>query len=221
MFSGWRAVIGMLSEGNVVGVLVYVLAVALAVLVALTFHECAHAYVAFKLGDPTAKNLGRISLDPTKHIDPIGALLFLIFGFGWAKPVMVNPRNLKNYRRDDVLISLAGPLTNLILAFLFYGVWFFVRRVTVNYIILTVLMYLVSINLSFAIFNILPLPPLDGFHVVSSLFVGKAQKVVAFLYRYGRYLLILLMLTGVLSGVMTSIWIRVEGLFYSFYSLFI
>jgi len=221
MFSGWRAVIGMLSEGNVVGVLVYILSVMLAVFVAISFHECAHAYVAYKLGDPTAKNLGRVSLDPMKHLDPVGALLFLLFGFGWAKPVIVNPRNLKNYRRDDVLISLAGPLTNLVLSFIFYGIWFFVRRVTANEIILTVLIYLVSINLSFAIFNILPIPPLDGFHVVSSLLPAKAYKVVSFLTRYGRYILIGLLITGVLSDIMTARWIRVEWLFFSFYSLFI
>lgn len=221
MFDGWRYVIGMLGEGNVQGVVVYILAVGLAMLVGLSFHECAHAYVAFKLGDPTAKNVGRMSLDPMKHIDPIGAICFLAFGFGWAKPVMVNPRNLKNYRRDDILISIAGPLTNLILSFLFYGIYFFVGFYTDNEIVLTVLAYLVSINLSLAVFNILPLPPLDGFHVLTSLFVGRAHKVVDFLYRYGRYILILLLVSGALDSVVGALWDWVFSLFNAFYCLFL
>lgn len=183
--------------------------------------SCAHAYVAYKLGDPTAKNVGRVSLDPTKHIDPMGAICFLLFGFGWAKPVMINPRNLKNYRRDDILISMAGPLTNLILAFLFYGVLFFTSIYTDNEVVMTVLSYLVSINLSLAIFNIIPIPPLDGFHVLTSIFVKKSHKVVEILYRYGRYILIALLLTGILDEIMTVLWNWILPLFYGFWSLFL
>ena len=96
------------------GALVYLLSLFLAMCIAISFHEAAHAFVAYKLGDPTAKNLGRMSLDPLRHMDWLGFASFLLFGLGWAKPVMVNPRNLKHYRRDDVLISLAGPVTNLL-----------------------------------------------------------------------------------------------------------
>lgn len=220
MFSGWRYVLAMLEAGDVSGVAIYILSVALAMLVALSFHECAHAFVAYKLGDPTAKNMGRVTLDPTKHIDPMGAVCFLLFGFGWAKPVMINPRNLKNYRRDDVLISIAGPLTNLILAFLCYGILSAAVVYTDNTVMITVASYLVSINLSLAIFNIIPIPPLDGFHVLTSIFVRKSHKVVEFLYRYGRYILIALMLTDVLDVIMTTVWNWILPLFDGFWALF-
>ena len=102
-------------------VLLIFLAYVLAILISITFYEWAHAFVAYKLGDPTAKNLGRLSLDPFKHLDPLGAICFLLLGIGWAKPVLINPRNLKHYRRDDLLISIAGVVMNIIIAFLFYG----------------------------------------------------------------------------------------------------
>lgn len=203
--------------------LIYLLSVLLAMCIAVSFHEYAHAFVAYKLGDPTAKNLGRMTLDPTKHLDWLGLICFVVFRIGWAKPVLVNPRNLKHYRRDDVLISIAGPLTNLILSFLFFGAWFFLCLIhgvggnTLSEVLSTIS----SINLSFAIFNILPIPPLDGFHVVTSLFVRKSYKVVEVLQRYGFLILLVLMISGVLSTVFSAIFGTVSGWFISFYSLFL
>ena len=118
------ALISAFQQGFVPG-LIYLLSLMLAMCVAVSFHEYAHAFVANKLGDPTAKNMGRMTLDPTKHIDLIGLLCFVLLGIGWAKPVIVNSRNLKHFKRDDILISIAGPVMNLLLSFIFYGIWFF------------------------------------------------------------------------------------------------
>ena len=99
---------------------------AVAVLITLSIHEFSHAYAAYKLGDNTAKNLGRLSINPIKHLDPIGALCMLFFRFGWAKPVPINPRNFKNPKRDFAISALAGPLSNLILGFIFSGIFIFI-----------------------------------------------------------------------------------------------
>lgn len=204
------------------GALVYLLSLFLAMCIAISFHEAAHAFVAYKLGDPTAKNLGRMSLDPLRHMDWLGFASFLLFGLGWAKPVMVNPRNLKHYRRDDVLISLAGPVTNLLLAFVFYGITFFTLRAGVsNVVILEILTQIFSLNLSFAIFNIIPLPPLDGYHVLSSLFVRKNYRILDFLNRYSYIILFALMWSGVFTYITSWAGGGLMNLFASFYRLFV
>ncbi|MBQ9941694.1 MAG: site-2 protease family protein [Christensenellaceae bacterium] len=205
------------------GALIYLLSILLAMCVAISFHEWAHAFVADKLGDPTAKLMGRMSLDPLRHLDWIGMACFVFFRIGWAKPVIVNHRNLKHFRRDDVLISLAGPVTNLILSFVFYGVWFFlclVHGIGGN-VLSEVLATICSVNLSFAVFNVLPIPPLDGFHVVTSLFVRKSYKVVQFLERYGFIILIVLLFSGVLDVVLDAVFGAVSSLFFSFFALFL
>lgn len=203
---------------------VYLLSRALAVCVAISFHEWAHAFVAWRLGDPTAKNMGRMTIDPTKHINWLGMLCFVVFGFGWANPVIISSRNLKHFRRDDVLISIAGPLTNLLLAFVFCGLWFFGLTAWGwggNETVMLVLETLFALNLSFAVFNILPIPPLDGFHVATSLFVRRNYKVIDFLNRYGFILLIVLLLTGVIGIALSAVFNWVMRLFFSFYALFL
>lgn len=147
---------------------------ALAALIALTVHEFSHGYAAYKLGDPTARSLGRLTLNPVKHIDPIGALCMVFFRFGWAKPVPINPRYFKKPKRDFALTALAGPLSNLLLAFAFGLVYlltvkgfssvFFESelsyRLAVN---LTLFIYIFhAVNLGLAVFNLIPVPPLDG-----------------------------------------------------------
>lgn len=221
MSSNLGNIINMIQEGDFRSLLVYILAMALAMFIAVGMHESAHGFVAYKLGDPTAKNMGRISLDPTKHFTLIGALCFFVFGIGWANPVLVNPRNLKNYRRDDILISMAGPLTNLILSFVFYGAFFFVTIFTENYVLNTVFRYLVTVNLSFAIFNIIPIPPLDGFHVISSLFIRKGYKVVDFIQRFSFIILLVLLYTGVIGRIMTFFYNLLIPLYTRFFMLFI
>ena len=214
-------IISYIQQGDITGLLLYLLFVLLAMCIAVSFHEWAHAFVSYKLGDPTAKNMGRMTLDPTKHLDPWGLLCFLVFRIGFAKPVIVNPRNLKHFRRDDIFISLAGPLMNLLLSFLFFGVLFFCTYAEANEYLLEALWYIVVLNVSFAIFNVLPIPPLDGFHVVTSLFIRKHYKVLDVLNRYGFIILIALCFTGVLDIVLNAAANGLFSLYSSFYSLFI
>ena len=144
------------------------------VIIGLTVHEFSHAFVADKLGDGTARAQGRLTLNPFYHIDPIGMVCILLAGFGWAKPVQFDMRNLKSPKRDRILIALAGPLSNLILGVVFL----FVIKLTFDtldflpetlYVILFRLLFSISvINLGLFIFNMLPIPPLDGSHVFLS-----------------------------------------------------
>lgn len=215
--------------------LIYLISSFLACCIAISFHEWAHAFAAYKLGDPTAKNMGRMSLDPMRHIDPIGMILFVVLGIGWAKPVIVNSRNLKNFRRDDVLISLAGPLMNLILSFIFYGLYsvglnIYAGAITSGAVSSSALLpaaivqlfYIIfSLNIVLAIFNVLPIPPLDGFHVVSSLFIRKSYRVVEFLQKYGFLILIVLIFSGLISSIISPIISWLAGLYSSFYGLFL
>lgn len=179
-----------------------------AILVALAFHEWAHAYAAYRLGDPTAFNYGRMTLNPLAHIDPLGFVMLALFRFGWAKPVPVNARNFKNPRRDEIIVGLAGVVTNLLLAFIAMGV-FFALAVTVglkNAALNTVIYYFYFINLSLCVFNLLPIPPLDGYQVFSWLFARKVGlKPFMFLEKYGNIILIVLLATGVLSNIMSVV----------------
>ena len=214
-------ILGYLENGDILGLLLYLCMMLLAVCVAISFHEWAHAYAAYKLGDPTAKNMGRMTIDPTKHLNPWGLLCFVVFRIGFAKPVMVNSRNLKKFRRDDVIISLAGPLMNVALSFVFYGILFFCIHFKANFYLVQALTYIVVTNISFAIFNVLPIPPLDGFHVVSSLFVRKSYKVVDFLNRFGFIILFVLCISGALDGVLDWAFYGLAGLYEKFFNLFI
>lgn len=216
-------IISAFQQGFLQG-LIYLLSLVLAMCVAISFHEYSHAWVANKLGDPTAKNMGRMTLDPSKHLDPIGLICFILLGFGWAKPVIVNSRNLKHFKRDDILISIAGPLMNLVLAFIFYGIWFFGTlkwTYATSDVVVQILSMLFSLNLWFAVFNILPIPPLDGFHIATSLFVRKNYKVVEFLERYGFVILIGLLISGILQTVLSAVAGWIEGGFAAFFSLFL
>lgn len=165
---------------------VYYVLSAFAVLITLTVHEYSHAYTAYKLGDPTAKNEGRLTLNPIKHIDPIGALCMLIFHFGWARPVPVSSRYLKNPKRDLAVISLAGPLSNIILsvfsAFVYLLTYALLKDVSFpNSFLLAVaqntldfFMIFHLINIGIAIFNLIPIPPLDGSKILGVLLPPRA-----------------------------------------------
>lgn len=178
-----------------------------AIVVALSFHEWAHAYAAYRLGDPTARNLGRMTLNPMAHLDPLGFLMLLLVRFGWAKPVPISPRNFKNSRRDEIIVSLAGVATNFLLAFITFGVayllaYFGVYQVALN----SILYYFYFINLGLLVFNLVPLPPLDGYHVLkNSLIKSLGPKPFLFLDRYGNFILIVLLVTGVLTTVMSAV----------------
>lgn len=164
------------------------------ILIGLTVHEFAHALMAYYLGDDTAKLDGRITLNPIRHIDPLGFILLITAGFGWAKPVMFNPYKLSKPHRDEILVSLAGPVSNIILAFLIFGVIKFLQLMgmpavfdstSFNGIIMSLLIYSGYINIALFIFNLIPIPPLDGSHVYMTFLKDKNQELFLNLYRFG------------------------------------
>jgi Zn-dependent protease len=176
------------------------------VIVGLTIHEFCHAFMAYKLGDSTAKDQGRLTLNPLKHIDIIGMIFIVIAGFGWAKPVQFNPENLKHPKRDRVLIALAGPLSNLILALI---IIFFLKliificgflQIQINQIVSTIFLYFIFINLGLFIFNIIPIPPLDGSHVLFQGFNLKPETEKK-VYSIGKYVLFGILLLDNRTGI--------------------
>ena len=218
-----------------------------AVLIAICMHESAHGWVANRCGDPTARLMGRITLNPVKHFDPAGMLCLVFFGVGWAKPVPINPLHFRNYRKDDLKVSLAGVTMNLILALIFlipaYAVFTraFVSFREMYYLpdgdlawlqnalmdyrpiletwgsvpagLYTVLANVVLVNLSLAIFNLIPLPPLDGYHVLNDLVLKRPLFASPRAAMAGQGILILLMVTDILpwflgwalSGVLSGV----------------
>ncbi len=174
-----------------------------AILIALTLHELAHGLVAYWRGDPTAKLMGRLTLNPLKHLDPVGTVLLVLAGMGFAKPVPVNPRNFKRPRLDDFLVSIAGVTMNLILFVLFgtASLWYinFAPAQYVNEYVYYFLTYCAQINASLAGFNLLPLPPLDGYHVVNDVLLKRPLFATRQAMQVGQGVLLVLLVTGLLS----------------------
>lgn len=171
----------------------YVLSFLIALTIALTIHEFAHAKAAELAGDPTARENGRVSLNPLDHFDPIGTTMILVAGLGWAKPVPVNPFRFKHPRRDDLLVSLWGPLSNVLIALLFgLLIRFNILPAYHNPLFLTIM----SLNLVLAFFNLIPIPPLDGSHVLSALLpTQSARKLDDFYQRWGFVMLIVFLMS--------------------------
>ncbi|MDW7651977.1 MAG: site-2 protease family protein [Bacillota bacterium] len=173
-----------------------------AILIAITFHEVAHGYVAYRLGDDTAKNQGRLSLNPIKHLDPLGALMFVIFRFGWAKPVPVNPLYFKGDRRRGMfLVGLAGPLTNFVLAFIAVLLLVSVSAWQSG-AALVFLREVMFINVILGVFNLIPFPPLDGSKLLAYLLPRQSAYRLGQLEQYGPLVLILLLATGMLGRIL-------------------
>ena len=157
-------------------------------LFAITVHEYAHGRAALRLGDPTAKNMGRLTLNPLPHIDPLGALCLFLFHFGWAKPVPVNTGYFRNMRRDTIVMSLAGPLANLLTAFV---AGMFIRMFLLPWdVYCMVLYFMLFMNIGLFLFNLLPLPPLDGSHVLENALSPGAAKKYREIGRYGPLILL-------------------------------
>jgi Zn-dependent protease len=184
-----------------------ILFIAPPILIALAFHEYAHAYVANRFGDPTARLAGRLTLNPLKHLDVLGTIMLFIVNFGWAKPVPVDPSYFRNPRRDMLYVALAGPLANMLLAFVF-GIGYRLIDVaglplpTVAGIpLIFMLRFSIFINLVLAFFNLIPIPPLDGSKILRSLLpVESAQRFIQF-EAFGPFLLLGLIVLGRVTGV--------------------
>jgi len=178
-------------------------------LISLTVHEFAHGYTAFKMGDHTAKHDGRLSLNPAKHIDPLGLLFLLIFRFGWAKPVMVDTRSLEDPKKDMAIIASAGPLANIALAFvmmlILHPFLLMFAEGGAKEIITRVLVEFFYLNLFFAIFNLLPIPPLDGSKVFGSFLPNKLYYTLMRSERICYMVLIVLIWTGAISAILSPL----------------
>ena len=171
-------------------------------LFALVFHEFSHGWVANRLGDPTAKNQGRLTLNPMAHLDPIGSMMILFVGFGWAKPVPVDSRYLANPRKDMMKIAFAGPASNLLLAFI-GGI--LIRITGYAGPLSSMLILFTQINISLAVFNMIPIPPLDGSQIFSGIMIRKNPQLVMQLQMYGPQILLGLILFSMFTGI-SIIW---------------
>ena len=238
-------------------------------LLAISLHEAAHAWVADRCGDPTARMMGRVTLNPLKHLDPVGVLMMLVLGVGWARPVPINPRNYRNYRRDDLLVSLAGIAMNLLLFVLGFFLSYAVLAIAIGSVpyyaqyaqgagdlfrttyqgtpvlasggvlydlssvfrygigaqdvlvapalgnvagyLFQMLSYFVQTNLVLAIFNLIPVPPLDGYHVLNDLFIHRPLFATPRSQQIGMGLLYLAAFTGVLSDVLGTVYQWIVG----------
>lgn len=191
------------------------------VLFAITIHEASHGWAAYKMGDPTAHALGRVTLNPIAHIDPIGTILLpvilVIMGappFGWAKPVPVNPLNLRNPRRDNLLISAAGPLSNFSVALVAFILLHMLKLANPEALLIRgatpslgnglflILYYTILINVILGVFNLIPIPPLDGSGILAGLISEKAAEKYEMIRPYGFFILILLIMTGIIGRIL-------------------
>jgi Zn-dependent protease len=175
------------------------------VLFSITFHEVCHGYAAYRLGDPTAKNAGRLTMNPIKHIDPFGLLVFVVTRMiGWAKPVPVDPRYFKNPMKDMMWVSLAGPVSNFFLAFAFAVVLKMMPNIPPDsflYPLAIMVQYMVTINVGLAVFNLIPIPPLDGSHILKGLLPYEAARSYSKIEPYGFIILLILIFTHVVDYV--------------------
>lgn len=176
------------------------LLIAIPLLYSIILHELAHGWVAYQMGDPTAKRLGRLSLNPIKHLDPLGTIMLFIFGFGWAKPVPVNFNQLRNRHVAMILVSAAGITANTLLAFLA----FFLDRLLApppEGILAVMLYFMAQINIILAAFNLIPLPPLDGSKILLGLTPPGFQNILLRIEPYGFFIIIGLLYIGALNPV--------------------
>ena len=197
-----------------------------AVMFAISVHEAAHAWTADRFGDPTAKLQGRVTLNPIPHIDLIGTIIFplllAVMGqpvFGWAKPVMVNPYNLRNPRRDHMFIAAAGPISNLVVAFTAIVLFLILKKLGLYVmagglieVVAAILFYLIIINVFLAIFNLIPIPPLDGSGILEGLLKGEALRMYLSLKPYGFIILIGIIYLGLFQFIAQPVFMLIRAI---------
>ncbi|HPC36770.1 MAG TPA: site-2 protease family protein [Candidatus Marinimicrobia bacterium] len=178
------------------------------ILLALTFHEYMHGWAAYKMGDPTAKMAGRLTMNPMAHLDPIGTLMLFLVHFGWARPVPIDPRYFRNPKRDMLIVAAAGPLANMfvallsgLLARLFQSGYFNFLPLGVLQAVYTMVILSLQINLALAIFNLLPIPPLDGSKILMGLIPPRYEAQLNWLERYGSFILMAVIIIGMVTNV--------------------
>ena len=207
MFSNITNVLNSLKS-DPAGTIVYLLMLSVCILFSLILHECAHGWVALKCGDATAKWMGRLTLDPRKHLDPIGTICMLFLRIGWAKPVPVNPRNFRNYRRDYILVSLAGIAANLLLFLVSTVITVLIyKNATAEWLgyVYQFFMILAQINLSLAVFNLLPVPPLDGYRFLDQFVFKGSLSMNQQTMQYVRIGFLIVCVSGMLNGLLTTV----------------
>lgn len=186
------------------------------VLIAITFHEFAHGYIAYKLGDDTAKNQGRLNLNPLSHLDPIGTMLLLVAGFGWGKPVEVNPRNYTrkiSMEKGEALVSAAGPVMNFILAIIFTLIYCAIYKFasvgfitsTIGYVIVLIISTTITVNIGLGVFNLIPLPPLDGSKIIMPFLPYKVKEFFINNEQIFYFVFILIWITGIAGTIITPV----------------
>ncbi|MBN7771937.1 site-2 protease family protein [Clostridium aminobutyricum] len=182
-----------------------------AIVIGLSFHEFGHAFAAYKLGDMTPKYQGRVTLNPLSHIDPFGFLCLMVAGFGWGVPVQVNPDNFKKPRRDELIVSVAGVAVNFLIALVSAGIlalffkfnYTFIAMTYMGGIVQQIISYLILINLVLMIFNLLPIPPLDGFGIITELFNLRNTSFYYQIYDKGFLILMVLILLNVTEKILS------------------
>jgi Zn-dependent protease len=195
------------------------------VIIALSFHEYGHALVAVKCGDPTPKNQGRLTINPKAHVDPIGLACLALVGFGWGVPVQINPRNFRHPRRDELLVSLAGVAMNFLLAVVFMGIVKLAFTFGSSFMLTSIgdtvrliLLYTVQINIVLLVFNLIPVPPLDGFGILTQIFNLRNTRYYWFVYNNGFWILLALIVFNVtdviLSPLVAIIYNFILGIFF-------
>lgn len=198
--------IQLIRQGNVQDAIIFILSGCFVVFVCSPVHELAHGWVAYKLGDNTAKNQGRLTFNPIAHIDPLGMIMILVLGFGYAKAVPVNMNNFKNPKSGMALTALAGPVSNLILAFISIFIYYALpdSSSAIGYVA-TFFMYSAVINVSLAAFNLLPIPPLDGSKILAGILPNKAYYKYMQYEKYAMIALFVLIISGLLDRVLDVI----------------